>query len=576
MQTKPLSPIMVVVIVEDYRRFASWSAPFLSSVWRTDMAKKAVSLEIIAVQDSGPPLLTTVSGPQLHVDLNVPHLVTHAVRRGEGILASNGALCVRTGARTGRSPKDRFIVNEPGTAPRIDWGPINQPFDEAAFEKLWQRATHHLENIEEVFVSHLLAGADPHHQVALKVITEYAWHALFARQLFIRNLNSTNARKSETSWTILNLPTLKTDPQRDGTKSDGAVILDFAKQRILLCGLRYAGEMKKAVFTALNFLLPEHGVLPMHCSANVGEDGDVALFFGLSGTGKTTLSADPERFLIGDDEHGWNRRGIFNFEGGCYAKCINLTPEREPVIWDAIQFGAVMENVVLDKEHHIPVYDDESITQNTRVAYPREFIQKRIPGNRADQPRAVIFLTCDLYGVLPPVSILSREQAAYHFLSGYTALVGSTEVGQIDEVKTTFSACFGAPFFPRPAQDYAELLMEKVLQSGASVYLVNTGWTGGSYGYDGQRFSIATTRALIHAILRGELKSVETELLPGFNLRIPKFIHGVDQRILNPRYTWHDKQKYDVQIQDLIKRFVVNFEKFPGIAPEIRAAGPQI
>jgi phosphoenolpyruvate carboxykinase (ATP) len=512
---------------------------------------------------------------ETHIDEEVPQLVTHAVRRGEGILASNGALGVRTGARTGRSPKDRFIVEEPLTCAYIDWGTINRPFDPEKFEALWARTMAYLARKDEIFISHLRAGADPEHCIFLKVIAENAWHSLFARQLFIRTAaNQLKAKEEDQEWSIVSAPQFKTDPARDGTHSDGAVIIHLAQRRILLCGMRYAGEMKKAVFTVLNYMMPEKGVLSMHCAANVGEDGAVAIFFGLSGTGKTTLSADPTRFLIGDDEHGWNDRGVFNFEGGCYAKCIDLTPEREPVIWEAIRFGAVMENVVLDRQSKEPRYDDDSITQNTRVAYPREFVKMRIPGNRGDHPQAIIFLTCDLYGVLPPVAILSKEQAAYHFLSGYTALVGGTEVGQIDDVKTTFSACFGAPFFPRKPQEYAKLLMDKVERQGVTVYLVNTGWTGGPYG-EGRRFSITTTRTLIHAILRGELKQTPTEHLPGLNLTIPKHVRGLeDPRILNPRNTWYNKAAYDQNARELIESFAKNFEKFGEVEPKIREAGP--
>jgi phosphoenolpyruvate carboxykinase (ATP) len=511
--------------------------------------------------------LTTV-----YLDEQVPKLVHHALRRHEAILAANGALAVKTGKRTGRSPQDRFIVHEPGSSPAIDWGTVNTPFDAAAFARLWKRVIQHVASQGEVFISQLWAGADPVYSIRLRIITEYAWHALFARQLFIR---SGGPHANEAEWTILNAPTYVADPQRDGTNSDGAVIIDLANRRILLCGMPYAGEMKKAVFSVLNYLLPPLGILPMHCAANVGENGGVALFFGLSGTGKTTLSADPDRFLIGDDEHGWNNRGIFNFEGGCYAKCINLAPEREPVIWNAIRFGAVMENVVLDTVSHVPHYDDASITENTRVAYPREFIDKRMPGNRADHPQAVIFLTCDLFGVLPPVAILTREQAAYHFLSGYTALVGSTEVGQTAAIRPTFSVCFGAPFFPRQPQEYADLLMNRLAAQGSSVYLVNTGWTGGAYGQEGHRLTIPTTRMLIHAILRGDLQAVETEYLPGLNLTIPKSVYGVNPQILNPRHTWHDKAAYDQKAHELMALFCSNFKKF-SVSQEIREAGPRV
>jgi phosphoenolpyruvate carboxykinase (ATP) len=517
-------------------------------------------------------LIENLRQARLHMDLPVPKLVERALQRGEGVLADNGALCVRTGTRTGRSPKDRYIVASPDVDAEVDWGRINRPFEPEAFERLWTSACKWLRG-RELFTARLQAGTHARHALPLFVVTETAWHSLFAHQLFVRPDPAT-PEAAGPEWTVLNLPSLNTDPERDGTDSDGAVLIDLGGRRILLLGMRYAGEMKKAVFSALNYLAPTHDVLPMHCAANVGEGGDVGLFFGLSGTGKTTLSADPARFLIGDDEHGWDDEGIFNFEGGCYAKCINLNPEREPVIWNAIRFGAVIENVVLAGDTHSPVYDDPGITENTRAAYPREFVTKRMPGNQGVHPHAVIFLTCDLFGVLPPVAMLTREQAAYHFLSGYTALVGSTEVGQMDGITPTFSACFGAPFFPRKASVYAKLLMEKIDRYAAPVYLVNTGWTGGPYG-EGRRFSIATTRAIVHAVLRGDLQETETRVLPGFNLRIPLRVHNIDNCILDPRETWNDKEAYERSAKELITLFQENFKRFD-VAHEIAAAGPTL
>lgn len=509
----------------------------------------------------------------IHTNLSTDELINIALARKEGILAANKAFTVTTGARTGRSPKDRFVVKDALTSSTVDWNTINQPFSPEKFTALWERAAVHLASLPCSFTSHLKVGAEEQYSLPVKVMTELAWHTLFTRTLFIRP--EITASDEANQWTLMSVPSFKTDPARDGVNSDAAVILNFTDKRILICGTYYAGEMKKAMFSVLNFLLPEEEVLPMHCAANVGKNGKTALFFGLSGTGKTTLSADPERYLIGDDEHGWSQDGVFNFEGGCYAKCIDLSREREPVIWDAIRYGSIMENVVLDPETLEPDYSDVTLTQNTRAAYPREYIPLRVESNTAGVPDAVIFLTCDLYGVLPPVAKLNKEQAAYYFLSGYTALVGSTEVGQGSGIKQTFSTCFGAPFFPRRAAEYANLLMKRLDQSDAEVFLVNTGWTGGAHGQGGKRFSIPTTRAIVTAIVNGELRDATFETLPGFNLAIPLAVANVDSTVLNPVKAWENPEKYREYLNLLIEKFIDNFKKFE-VSNAILNAGPQI
>jgi len=512
----------------------------------------------------------TFSG-NIHKNLSAAELINMALIRGEGVLAANQALSVTTGPRTGRSPKDRFIVRDSVTDTTVDWNEINQPLSPAFFTKLWDRAMAHIHTRDAIFISDLSVAADDTHTLPVKVVSELAWHNLFTQDLFLRKAINNPQRE----WTILSVPSLQTHGASDGVNSDAAVILNFSERRILICGTYYAGEMKKAMFSVLNFMLPDHDVLPMHCAANVGKDGETALFFGLSGTGKTTLSADPERFLIGDDEHGWSKDSVFNFEGGCYAKCIDLSKKNEPVIWDAISYGAVLENVVLDPKTKEPDYTDVSLTQNTRAAYPLEHIPLRMQQNFADIPHAVIFLTCDLYGVLPPVARLTQEQAAYYFLSGYTALVGSTEVGQGSGIKPTFSTCFGAPFFPRPPRVYAELLLKRLKEDGAEVYLVNTGWTGGALGAGGQRFSIPTTRAIVRAIVNGDLKKAEYETLAGFNFQIPKAVPDVDAAILNPQRCWADRAEHDRNARLLMEQFIANFKKFT-VSDNIRNAGPEV
>ena len=500
--------------------------------------------------------------------LSVNELLDIALERGVGVLSADKAFSVTTGDRTGRSPLDRFIVKDEITAHSVDWGEINQPTTPQIFSQLWNKACLYMED-RDCFVNELQVGAHTKYALPVRVITELAWHNVFCQHLFISREDDVNLDKE---WTLLNAANLKLEPEQDGTHSDGVVMINFSEKKVLLCGMLYAGEMKKAMFTVQNYLLPSEQVLPMHCAANCGEDGNVALFFGLSGTGKTTLSADPSRYLIGDDEHGWGQDSVFNFEGGCYAKCIDLSEEREPVIWSAIRDGAILENVVLN-DNGVPDYTDAKYSKNSRSGYPRSHIAKRVLANKAGLPSAVVFLTCDLYGVLPPVGWLNVEQAAYYFLSGYTALVGSTEVGSSAAIKPTFSTCFGAPFFPRPANEYAQLLMQKVRDKQVPVYLINTGWTGGAYGEGGERFSIPVTRRVVEAAISGELIGADYSIYPGFNFKVPDTISGIDPSLMIPQQQWSSEAAFREKTNFLIAQFKENFARFD-VDAAVACAGP--
>ncbi|HOB39849.1 phosphoenolpyruvate carboxykinase (ATP) [Candidatus Darwinibacter acetoxidans] len=519
-------------------------------------------------------LAAVLNRPSTRFNLSAPQLVEAALRRGEGRLSSTGAFSTTTGKYTGRSPNDKFIVEDEVTRDTVAWGKVNVPFSEEKFHKIYDLVLDFLEQRDELFVFDGYVGAHPDHSMPLRVINQYAWQNLFARQLFIRPPREA-LQGHEPQFTVIAVPGLQAVPERDGTNSEAFVIVSFKERVVLIGGTAYAGEIKKSIFTVMNYLLPRDGVLSMHCSANVGADGRTALFFGLSGTGKTTLSADPQRRLVGDDEHGWSEGGIFNLEGGCYAKCINLSREHEPQIWDAIRFGAVLENVVLDPHEHIADYADGSLTENTRCAYPLDYIPGRVDPSIAGHPTAVVFLTADAFGVLPPISILEDEQIMYHFISGYTSKLAGTERG-IKEPEATFSACFGEPFLPLSPLKYAEMLKERVNKHGAKVFLINTGWSGGPYGV-GQRISLKHTRRMVTAALSGELDHVETRLDPIFGFKVPVSCPDVPSEILDPKKTWDDPAAYDAKARELAKAFQANFQaKYAGLAPEVRAAGPRL
>ncbi|MFZ3576817.1 phosphoenolpyruvate carboxykinase (ATP) [Virgibacillus sp. DJP39] len=504
-------------------------------------------------------------------NLTVPRLVERILDRNEGTLVSTGAIQATTGTYTGRSPEDKFIVRDETSQNLVDWGPVNQAIDEESFENLYDKVINYLKEKNELFQFKGFAGADKNYRLPIQVINEYAWHNLFARQLFITP-DEEELESHNPEFTVVSAPTYKADPAVDGTNSETFILVSFKKRIILIGGTEYAGEIKKSIFSVMNYLLPQREILSMHCSANVGQEGDVALFFGLSGTGKTTLSADPYRRLIGDDEHGWSPNGVFNIEGGCYAKCINLSQEKEPQIFDAIRFGSVLENVVFDEETRVPDYDDTSLTENTRAAYPLENIDNIVSPSVAGHPNTIIFLTADASGTLPPISKLTKEQAMYHFLSGYTSKLAGTERG-VTEPQATFSACFGSPFLPLAPSTYAKMLGEKIDQFDSNVFLVNTGWTGGSYGV-GNRMKLAYTRAMIHAALEGELNNTETTKDEIFGLEAPMHVPGVPDEVLVPKNTWEDKEAYKTEAKKLALKFHENFKKFTKADKEITQAGP--
>ncbi len=499
-------------------------------------------------------------------------LYEHALARGEGRLAEGGPLVVDTGKHTGRSPKDKFLVREPGSEGRIWWGDVNKAISEEQFEGLREKVVSHLEG-RDIYVVDAFAGADPKYSIRVRVITDGPYHALFSKTLFIEPTDA-DLDGFEPEALILHAPAVEANPIEDGTRSGTFVVLHPSRCEILIGGTFYAGEIKKSIFTLMNDRLPLANVLPMHCSANVDDDGRVAVFFGLSGTGKTTLSADPDRHLIGDDEHGWGDQGVFNIEGGCYAKVIRLSPESEPQIYEMThRFGTVLENVVVDERGCVDL-DDDSKTENTRAAYKLEQIANALPTKRAGHPSSVVFLTADAFGILPPIARLDRRQAMFFFLSGFTAKLAGTEIG-VTEPQPTLSACFGAPFLPQPPSLYAEMLGERIDRHGATVWLVNTGWTGGPHG-EGHRMPIDATRALLHAALDGKLDGAEYRVDPVFRFEVPVEIPGVDSEPLDPRSTWNDPERYDRKARELARMFRDNFERFEDVSDEIRAAGPRV
>ncbi len=526
--------------------------------------ERAHGLEALGIVRSG----------RVHWNLSPAALYEEAIRRGEGQLAADGPLVARTGTHTGRSPNDKFIVREASSEKHVHWGNVNKAIEEVKFDAVHKDMMAYVQD-KELYVLDAWGGADPAYRLPIRVVTEFAWHNLFARNMFIPETDAAKLATHQPEFTVINLPNFKADPAKHGTRSETFILVHYGRKLVLIGGTQYAGETKKSIFSVLNYQLPFKNVLPMHCSANVGANGDTALFFGLSGTGKTTLSSDPQRGLIGDDEHGWSDRGVFNFEGGCYAKVIKLSREAEPQIYATTErFGTILENVVMDPANRTLDLDAATYTENTRASYPIRFIDNAIPSGQAGHPLTVIMLTADAYGVLPPIARLSPDAAMYHFLSGYTARVAGTERG-VTEPKATFSTCFGAPFLPLNPNVYAKMLGEKIATHNAKVWLVNTGWTGGPYGV-GSRMKIAHTRAMITAALTGQLNDVAFQKHPAFNIDVPTSCPGVPASVLDPRTTWPDAAKYDEQAGKLAAMFVENFKTFEAdVTPAVKAAGPK-
>lgn len=510
---------------------------------------------------------------QVHRNLTPDALVKKALARKEAFIAKNGALVVYTGKYTGRSPKDKFIVDTDSVREKINWGNVNASISEEVFDKLYKKVSDHLSSLDELFIFDGFAGADPKHKLSVRVISEYAYQSLFSNHLLLRPASLTELENHTPQLTILAAPNCLADPKTDGTNSEAFIVLNLEKMIVLIAGTKYAGEIKKSIFSVLNFLLPQSGVFPMHCSANVDDKGNSALFFGLSGTGKTTLSADNTRMLVGDDEHGWSENGVFNFEGGCYAKCINLKEESEPQIWNVIKDGALLENVALDENGELD-FEDASLTENTRVAYPIHYIPNTVSSGKANHPKNIIFLTADAFGVLPPVARLNEHSAMYHFLSGYTSKLAGTERGII-EPKVTFSECFGAPFMPLSPLVYADLLRHYITKHKSNVYLINTGWQSGPYGV-GKRISIKDTREIVKAVLEGKINESVFTRFDIFNLEIPVELNGVNPEILDPSNLWQDKDEYYKKAKELVLAFIENFKRFKNMPEEIIKAGPKI